>query len=179
MLSRQFHPGGTTLRRLAGLWRTDAISLASPWEIPVELAVGICRGPDKAETGDRWQGRKLEWCWALGTGRAGEEGGRRGPRKASQAGEGRWGPPASEAALDERVAEKTVRGGPPLLLHEHLPQEVPARVGHTVGEHGLRRLGGNFKNGCHGLVLGPRRFLGQHFHDGAGDTPEDHQEPGD
>lgn len=85
----------------------------------------------------------------------------------------------SEAALDERVAEKTVRSGPPLLLHEHLPQEVPARVGHAVGEHGLRRLGGNLKNGCHGLVLGPRRFLGQHFHDGAGDTPEDQQEPGD
>ena len=99
--------------------------------------------------------------------------------EASQAGRqerrggGRGGPQASEAALDERVAEQHVRGGPPLLLHEHLPQEVPAGVGHALRKQRLRGLGGDLKNGRHGLVLGPRGFLGQHFHNSAGNAPED------
>lgn len=110
-----------------------------------------------------------------GVGPLGTRMGGAGTAEASQAkaGEGKGGPRASEAALDERVAEQTVCGGPPLLLHEHLPQEVPARVGHAVGKHGLRRLGGDLKNSRHGLVLCPRGFLGQHFHDGAGNAPEE------
>lgn len=111
---------------------------------------------------------------ALGTGRAGEEGRSRGQGGlAGRGGEG--GPRASEAALDERMAEQDVCSGPPLLLHKHLPQEVPARVGYDIGKHGLCRLGRDLKNGCHGLVLRPRRFLGQHLHDSAGNTPEDIQ----
>lgn len=78
---------------------------------------------------------------------------------------------ASEAALDEGVAEEHIGCGAPLLLHKHLPQEVPACVGHTLGKRGLCRLRGNLKNGGHGLVFGPRRLLGQHFHNGTGNTP--------
>lgn len=73
------------------------------------------------------------------------------------------------------MAEQKVCSGPPLLLHKHLPQEVPASVGHTLGKRGLCRLGGDLKNGCHGFVLGPRGFLGQHLNNGAGDTPEGKQ----
>lgn len=103
-----------------------------------------------------------------------------GAAAASLAGEGPGGsvPPTSEYALDERVAEQDVCGGTPLLLHKHLPQEVPAGVRHPLGQRGLRRLRGDLKNGRHGLVFGPRRFLGQHFHDGAGHTPEDKDRSG-
>lgn len=70
------------------------------------------------------------------------------------------------------MAEQNVCSGPPLLLHKHLPQKVSASVGHALWKRGLRRLRGDLKNGCHGFVLGPRRFLGQHLDDGAGNTPE-------
>lgn len=106
----------------------------------------------------------------LGTGQAGVEGRRRGHGGLTGTGGGPW---ASEDALDKRVAEQNVCGGPPLLLHKHLPQEVPACIRHAVGEHGLRRLGGDLKDGRHCFVLCPWRFLGQHFHNGAGNTPED------
>lgn len=122
--------------------------------------------------------------WSLVTGGpgdgagAGEEGRCQGRGGLTGRG-GEGGLQASEAALDERVAEQTVCSGPPLLLHKHLPQEVPASVGHALGKHGLCRLGGNLKNGCHGLVLRPWRFLGQHFHNSAGNTPEEKQHPGE
>lgn len=86
---------------------------------------------------------------------------------------GGWCQLDSEAALDEWMAEQNVSSGTPLLLHKHLPQEVPACVGHALRERGLGRLGGNLKNGRHRLILGPRRLLSQHFHNGAGNTPED------
>lgn len=73
------------------------------------------------------------------------------------------------------MAQQSVRRRPPLLLHKHLPQEVPAGVGHALGQRGLRGLRGNLENGRHGFVLGPRRLLGQHLHDSAGHTPEDTQ----
>lgn len=121
------------------------------------------------------EGRRV---WGGGAGHGpGSRGGEERCREASQAGEGKGGPRASEAALDERVAEQPVCSGPPLLLHEHLPQEVPGRVRRALWKNGLRRLGGDLKNGCHGLVLGPRRLLGQHFHNSAGDAPEGKQHP--
>lgn len=113
--------------------------------------------------------------WGVGgpEGGAGRRGGEAlGPRRPHRQGRG-GGPVASEAALDERVAEQNFCCGPPLLLHKHLPQEVPACVGHALGKHGLGGLRGNLKNGRHGLVFGPRGFLGQHFHNRAGNTPVD------
>lgn len=77
----------------------------------------------------------------------------------------------SEAALDEGVAEEHICCGAPLLFHKHLPQEVPACVGHALGKHGLCRLRGDLKYGSHGLVFSPRRLLGQHFHNGTGNAP--------
>lgn len=96
-----------------------------------------------------------------------------GPWTPRRQGRGRGGRTrASEAALDKRVVEQNICGGPPLLLHKHLPKEVPAGVGHPVWKHGLRGLGGDLENGCHGLVLRPRRFLSQHLNNSAGDAPE-------
>lgn len=108
-------------------------------------------------------------AWWLEDNRGGEGPGEEG----SCRGGGVGGQQASEAALDERVTKQDVCRGPPLLFYEHLPQEVPARVGHSFREHRLCRLGGDLKNGSHSLELSPRRFLGQHFHNGAGNTPAD------
>lgn len=116
----------------------------------------------------RWRLRRRRRWWRRGfqgAGRAREDKGR-GRRGRGSAG-------TSEAALHEGVAQQGVRRRPPLLLHEHLPQEVPAGVGHALGQRGLGGLRGDLENGRHGFVLGPRRLLGQHLHDSAGHTPED------
>lgn len=75
----------------------------------------------------RWSGAKP---WSLVTG--GPEG-QRGPRGGETPGpwrphrQGRGqGPKASEASLDEWVAEQDLCSGPPFLLHKHLPQKVSA-----------------------------------------------------
>lgn len=86
---------------------------------------------------------------------------------------GRGSSRTSEAALHEGVAQQGVGRRPPLLLHKHLPQEVPAGVGHALGQRGLRGLRGDLEDGRHGFVLGPRRLLGQHLHHSAGHAPED------
>lgn len=66
----------------------------------------------------------------------------------------------SEAALDKRVAEKPLGSGPPFLFHKDLPQEVPARVGHALGQVWLSRLGCDLENGCHCFIFSPWGLLG-------------------
>lgn len=63
-----------------------------------------------------------------GTGRAERRGGTRAVNTSQGRGGGEGGRTDSEAALDERVAQQEVCSGTALLLHKHLPQEVPASV---------------------------------------------------
>lgn len=105
----------------------------------------------------------------------GECGTSRGRGRRIKEGGGRGSSRTSEAALHKGVAQQGLCRRPPLLLHKHLPQEVPAGVGHALGQRGLCGLRGDLEDGRHGFVLGPRRLLGQHFHHSAGHTPADTQ----
>lgn len=65
----------------------------------------------------------------------------------------------SEPAADEGVSQQVLGRRPPLLLHEDLLEEVAAGAGDAVGELGVGRLRGDFKNRRHGLELCPGRLL--------------------
>lgn len=65
----------------------------------------------------------------------------------------------SEPAVDKGVSQQVLGRRPPLLLHEDLLEEVAAAVRDAVGELGVGRLGGDFKNSCHGFELCPRWLL--------------------
>ena len=79
----------------------------------------------------------------------------------------------SKDPLDELVTQQHLGGGPPLLLHEHLAQEVSAGIGRALGQQRPRWLRGDLKDGRHGFVLRPGGLLGQHLHHGAGHAPGD------
>ena len=51
----------------------------------------LASGPDKANTGDWWQGRKLEWCWALGAWWLEDSRGGEGPGEEGNCRGGGWG----------------------------------------------------------------------------------------
>lgn len=96
---------------------------------------------------------------------SGEPGARKGlsgqPRARSEPPAGASHPRCqrSEPAVDERVSQQVLGRRPPLLLHEDLLEEVAAAAGDAVGELGVGRLRGDFKNRRHGLELCPGRLL--------------------
>lgn len=80
---------------------------------------------------------------------------------------------ASRSAEDlgERVSEQLFCARPVFGLDEDAPNEVFGLLGDVRRQHGVRGLGGYFKDGGHGFVFGPRRLLGQHLYYGAAETP--------
>lgn len=73
--------------------------------------------------------------------------------------------------MNKDVPQKVVGRGPQLGVHEDALEEVAAVVGDVGGQRGVGGLGGDLKDGRHGLELGPRGPLGQHLHHRATHTP--------
>lgn len=69
------------------------------------------------------------------------------------------------------VPQELIRRRPLLGLYEDAFEELSAVVRHVGGQHGVRGLSGDLKDGCHGLELGPRGSQGQHLDNGAADAP--------
>lgn len=70
------------------------------------------------------------------------------------------------------MPQQVVSRRPLLGLYKDPFEELSAVVRHVGREDGVGGLGGDLKDGCHRLKLGPRRSLRQHLHDGAADAPE-------
>lgn len=70
------------------------------------------------------------------------------------------------------VPQELIGRRPLLGLYEDAFEELSAVVRHVGGQHGVGGLGGDLKDGGHGLKLRPGGSLRQHLHDGAADTPE-------
>lgn len=70
------------------------------------------------------------------------------------------------------MSEQLFCARPEFGLDKDAPDEVSGLLRDVQRQHWVRGLSGDFKDGCHGLVLGPRRLLRQHLHHGAAETPD-------
>lgn len=91
--------------------------------------------------------------------RGGGEGGVRGPRRGA-------------GLMYKDVPQQLVSRRPLLGLYKDPFEELSAVVRHVGWEDRVGGLGGDLKDGCHRLELGPRGSLRQHLHDGAADAPD-------
>lgn len=69
------------------------------------------------------------------------------------------------------VPQKLISRWSLLGLNKDLFKKLPAVVRHVSWENRVSGLGGDFKDGCHGLKLCPRWPLCEHLHHSAANTP--------